>query len=65
MHGNRLSDIKKQEWHAFEILEHYPKLQQSCQFLTQNKHDGEDVVQDVILKAMPTSHIGALLSSWG
>lgn len=52
MHGNRLSDIKKQDWQALEILEHYPKLQQYCQFLTQNKHDGEDVAQDVMLKAI-------------
>ncbi|WHZ59231.1 sigma-70 family RNA polymerase sigma factor [Metabacillus hrfriensis] len=52
MHGNRLSDIKKQDWQAFEILEQYPKLQQYCQFLTQNKHDGEDVAQDVMLKAI-------------
>ncbi|USK35090.1 sigma-70 family RNA polymerase sigma factor [Bacillus sp. F19] len=52
MHGNRLSDIKKQDWQAIEILEHYPKLQQYCQFLTQNKHDGEDVAQDVMLKAI-------------
>lgn len=49
MHGNRLSDLEKQEWPA--SLEYYSKLQQYCQFLTQNKHDGEDVAQDVMVKA--------------
>ncbi|MCM3594935.1 RNA polymerase subunit sigma [Metabacillus idriensis] len=51
MHGNRLSDLEKREWQASEMLEYYPKLQQYCQFLTQNKHDGEDVAQDVMVKA--------------
>ncbi|TDL80433.1 sigma factor-like helix-turn-helix DNA-binding protein [Peribacillus frigoritolerans] len=51
MRGNRLSDLEKQEWQASEMLEYYPKLQQYCQFLTQNKYDGEDVAQDVMVKA--------------
>lgn len=51
MQGNRLSDLEKQEWQASEMLEYYPKLQQYCQFLTQNKHDGEDVAHDVMVKA--------------
>lgn len=52
MHGNRLSDMKKQEWATFQMAEYYPKLQQYCQFLTQNKYDGEDVAQEVMIKAI-------------
>lgn len=30
----------------------YPRLQQYCQFLTQNKWDGDDLFQDAIVKAI-------------
>lgn len=52
MHGNRQSDVKKQEWLTFQMGDYYPKLQRYCQFLTQNKYDGEDVAQDVMLKVI-------------
>jgi RNA polymerase sigma-70 factor (ECF subfamily) len=47
-----MSDVKKQELATFQMTEYYPKLQQYCQFLTQNKYDGEDVAQDVMIKAI-------------
>ncbi|MEO2075577.1 MAG: sigma-70 family RNA polymerase sigma factor [Bacillus sp. (in: firmicutes)] len=33
-------------------MEHYPKLQRYCRFLTQNKWDGEDIAQETYLKAL-------------
>ncbi|MEH7013505.1 sigma factor-like helix-turn-helix DNA-binding protein [Neobacillus niacini] len=32
-------------------IEYYPKLQRYCHFLAQNKWDGEDIAQEVYLKA--------------
>lgn len=34
------------------IEQFYPRLQQYCQFLTQNKWDGDDLSQDAIVKAI-------------
>jgi RNA polymerase sigma factor (sigma-70 family) len=43
---------KNDEW----IAEHYPQLHQYCQFLSQNKWDGEDLVQETLMKTIQHYH---------
>jgi RNA polymerase sigma factor (sigma-70 family) len=43
---------KKEEW----IARHYPQLYQYCQFLSQNKWDGEDLAQETIMKTIQHYH---------
>jgi RNA polymerase sigma factor (sigma-70 family) len=58
LNSNNFKDFKKQErvkedsfWSEF-----YPKLQRYCHFLTQNKMDGDDIAQEVFLKATKYYH---------
>jgi RNA polymerase sigma factor (sigma-70 family) len=58
LNSNNFKDFKKQEkvkddsfWSEF-----YPKLQRYCHFLTQNKWDGDDIAQEVFLKATKYYH---------
>lgn len=56
--SNKLSlhntEVLQQETRTEESLwlEYYPKLQQYCHFLTQNKWDADDIAQEAYLKAM-------------
>ncbi|WLD94346.1 sigma-70 family RNA polymerase sigma factor [Alkalihalobacillus sp. AL-G] len=44
---------KNEQMHSSDkLIELYPKLSRYCQFLSQNKWDGEDLAQETILKAI-------------
>lgn len=52
MQTNKRLLAEEEKSSACDIQQFYPKLQQYCQFLTQNSWDGEDLFQDAIIKAI-------------
>ncbi len=63
MQGNRLSTNQEKKQEHPDMKELYRKLQQYCRFLTQDKYDGEDAAQEVMLKAYLTYDQSALSSA--
>ncbi|WP_051827007.1 sigma factor-like helix-turn-helix DNA-binding protein [Metabacillus indicus] len=63
MQGNRLSTNLEMKQENPDMKELYLKLQQYCRFLTQDKYDGEDAAQEVMLKAYLTYDQSALSSA--
>ncbi|WP_026575173.1 sigma-70 family RNA polymerase sigma factor [Bacillus sp. UNC438CL73TsuS30] len=49
---NRLNSCPAENKEESIWLEYYPKLQRYCHFLAQNQWDGDDIVQETILKAL-------------
>jgi len=49
----KLRDYKKDDIHMEDMIEHlYPRLEQYCHFLSQNKWDGDDLAQESMVRAM-------------
>jgi RNA polymerase sigma factor (sigma-70 family) len=53
--SNNQPDLVKgtqQKWQTHKVLDLYPALQRYCHFLSKNKWDGDDLAQEVIMKAL-------------